>query len=70
MGETRTCESCGARFTVSDRELQQCRMPAPGKHHPSQCPEGLDTMCPNCDPNTCGPTECKQCRPKQDMQRS
>lgn len=63
--EIRTCASCGQSFTVSDKELAET--PAPGKHKPENCPEGLDTLCPNCDP---GPDECRGCRPKQDMQRS
>lgn len=65
MGEIRTCESCGQQFKVSDKEL--AAVPEPGKHKPEDCPEGLDTLCPSCDP---GPEQCFGCRPKQDMQRS
>lgn len=69
-GEIRDCVSCGSSFAVTERELLECNLPAPGKHHPTRCPEGLDTECPNCDPYCCGPRECKRCRPKQDNQRS
>lgn len=65
--ELRTCESCGATFTVTGKELEEEMTPRPGYHSPVDCPEGLDTFCPGCDP---GITECKKCRPKQDMQRA
>lgn len=65
--ELRTCESCGATFTVTAKELEEEMIAAPGLHSPVDCPEGLDTMCPSCDP---GITECKKCRPKQDQQES
>ncbi len=65
MPEKRYCEACGAQFWVTDAEL--AAVPEYGKHLPSKCPEGLDLMCPSCDP---GPQECKSCRPKQDNQRA
>ena len=65
--ELRTCESCGASFTVTAKELEEEQTPGQGLHSPIDCPEGLDTMCPSCD---LGITECKSCRPKTDMQRS
>lgn len=66
-GERRLCESCGAAFSVTEREIEEEKIPAAGLHLPADCPEGLDTMCPSCD---AGITECKSCRPKQDGQRS
>ena len=65
--DIRTCESCGQTFAVSEKEQEEEKVPSPGHHFPSDCPEGLDTLCPFCDP---GITECKKCRPKQDQQRS
>ena len=67
MDEIRTCESCGASFVVTEKELEEEKIPGYRMHLPKDCPEGLDTFCPACDP---GITECKKCRPKQDMQRS
>ena len=67
--ETRTCLSCFKKFTVTAKELEDCKNPGPGLHLPSKCPEGLDLMCPFCDPDVYGPDECPMCRPKQDMQR-
>jgi hypothetical protein len=65
--ELRTCETCGSTFTVTEKELESEETPRPGLHLPVDCPEDLDTFCPGCDP---GITECKSCRPKQDMQRA
>jgi hypothetical protein len=65
MSEIRICEACGMRFKVTDQEL--AAIPGLGKHKPVDCPEGLDTLCPSCDP---GPDECPSCRVKQDGQRS
>lgn len=53
------CTSCGMPFSI---------LPKEGRHHPKDCPEGLDQECPACDPDVYA-TECKSCRPKQDMQR-
>jgi hypothetical protein len=69
--EIRTCESCGKEFNVPGRLLEaMAKDIAPGKHHPKDCPEGLDQMCPSCEPDVYGPSECPSCRPKQDQQRS
>lgn len=68
--EIRTCMSCFTKFKVTEKELEECKIPAPGHHDPSKCPEGLDQMCPACDPGVYGPDECKMCRVKQDGQRS
>lgn len=67
--EIRTCMSCFTKFKVTEKELEECKIPASGHHHPSKCPEGLDQMCPSCDPSVYGPDECKMCRVKQDGQR-
>jgi hypothetical protein len=62
MSETLICSSCGKTFTFGVQK---------GMHHPKDCPEGLDQFCPGCDQEIYEvPTECKNCRPKQDMQRS
>lgn len=58
--EKKTCTSCGKTFSWE---------PGKGLHHPKDCSEGLDLECPSCDPEAYI-TECKQCRPKQDQQRS
>lgn len=65
--ELRTCETCGATFKVSARELEEEKILSRGRHFPIDCPEDLDTMCPACEP---GITECKGCRPKQDGMRA
>lgn len=67
MSEQRTCEACGTEFSMSDKELEEEKILAPGRHLPADCPEGLDLCCPGCD---LGVMECKSCRPKQDGQRS
>jgi len=54
------CESCGVLFLP---------MPRKGMHHPKECPEGLDLECPSCDPEVYE-VHCKNCRVKQDGQRS
>lgn len=61
MTEPQKCSSCGTLFTV--------KIPK-GMHHPKDCPEALDTMCPSCYDEVYELTECASCRPKQDMQRS
>lgn len=64
------CISCGSSFKWSKREQERASKEAgPGKHAPADCPEGMDTFCPNCDTEMEGPEECPTCRPKQDMQR-
>ena len=71
LDEIRTCESCGSEFKVPGKVLEaMSKEVAPGKHHPKDCPEGLDLFCPACDQEVYGPSECLSCRPKQDMQRS
>lgn len=69
--ESRTCTDCGTRFMVTDKEIKEARENIPpGRHAPADCPEGLDTFCPACDPGIYGPQECRRCRPKQDGQRA
>jgi len=58
------------QFKVTDKELEECKTPAPGMHDPKDCPDGLDSFCPACDLSVYGPEECPSCRTKQDMQRS
>ena len=69
-GEIRTCMTCFTKFKVTEKELEACKTPGPGLHDPKHCPEGLDTMCPDCDSGVYGPEECPGCRVKQDGQRS
>jgi len=67
---TRTCVSCGKVFWVTEKELKECMIPVPGMHHPKDCPEHLDAICPKCDIGVYGPEECPACRTKQDQQRN
>lgn len=68
--EIRNCMACFTKFKVTAKELEECKIPGPGLHEPRSCPEGLDQMCPKCDPDVYGPDECPMCRVKQDGQRS